>query len=126
MVTFAAGTVVLVRFPFSDLSAVKLRPAVVLADVGRGDYILSQITSKHTPTRDESPRAASVDGPGELAADGSSAADIRLRFMGTPSAAKTHAMNLMETIRAAKTNAMNFMATLRAAETIAIKFRDTI
>jgi mRNA interferase MazF len=41
----AAGAVVLVRFPFSDLSQAKLRPAVVLADVGRGDYILCQITS---------------------------------------------------------------------------------
>jgi mRNA interferase MazF len=39
------GTVVLVRFPFSDLSASKLRPAVVLADVGRGDYALVQVTS---------------------------------------------------------------------------------
>jgi mRNA interferase MazF len=37
---------VLVRFPFSDLSQTKLRPAVVLADAGRGDYILCQITSK--------------------------------------------------------------------------------
>jgi len=43
---FAAGAVVLVRFPFSDLSAVKLRPALVVGDVGRGDYILCQITSK--------------------------------------------------------------------------------
>jgi hypothetical protein len=33
MGTFAAGQVVLVQFPFSDLSAVKLRPAVVLASV---------------------------------------------------------------------------------------------
>jgi mRNA interferase MazF len=41
----AAGAVVLVRFPFSDLSQAKLRPAVVLADVGRGDFILCQITS---------------------------------------------------------------------------------
>ena len=39
------GTVVLVRFPFSDLSASKLRPAVVLAEVGRGDHILAQVTS---------------------------------------------------------------------------------
>lgn len=39
------GQVVLVRFPFSDLSSSKLRPAVVLADVGRGDYVLCQITS---------------------------------------------------------------------------------
>ena len=39
------GAVVLVRFPFSDLSETKLRPAVVLAKVGHRDYILSQITS---------------------------------------------------------------------------------
>ena len=45
MVTPAAGTVVLVPFPFSDLSQANLRPAVVLADVGRGDWILCQITS---------------------------------------------------------------------------------
>jgi mRNA interferase MazF len=36
---------VLVRFPFSDLSRSKLRPAVALAEVGRGDWILCQITS---------------------------------------------------------------------------------
>ena len=42
----AAASIVLVRFPFSDLSQTKLRPAVVLADAGRGDYILCQITSK--------------------------------------------------------------------------------
>lgn len=46
MVTPSAGAVVLVRFPFSDLSQTKLRPAVVLADVGRGDWILYQVTSK--------------------------------------------------------------------------------
>ena len=40
------GAVVLVRFPFSDLSKSKLRPAVVLADAGRGDRVLCQITSK--------------------------------------------------------------------------------
>ncbi len=45
MVTPATGEVVLVRFPFSDLSDAKLRPAVVLADVGRGDWVLCQITS---------------------------------------------------------------------------------
>lgn len=39
------GSVVLVRFPFSDLSASKLRPAVVLAEVGQGDRILVQVTS---------------------------------------------------------------------------------
>ena len=46
MVTPAAGAVVLVQFPFSDLSQAKLRPAAVLADAGRGDWILCQITSK--------------------------------------------------------------------------------
>jgi mRNA interferase MazF len=35
----------LVRFPFSDLSASKLRPAVVLAGVEQDDWILCQITS---------------------------------------------------------------------------------
>jgi mRNA interferase MazF len=43
---FAADQVVLVRFPFSDLTASKLRPPVVLAEAGRGDWILCQITSK--------------------------------------------------------------------------------
>lgn len=46
MVTLTAGTVVLVRFPFSDLSQTKLRPAVVLASAGRGDWILCQVTSQ--------------------------------------------------------------------------------
>jgi len=42
----ATGQVVIVQFPFSDLTASKLRPAVVLAQAGRGDWILCQITSK--------------------------------------------------------------------------------
>lgn len=46
MGTFAAGQVVIVHFPFSDLTASKLRPVVVLAEAGRGDWILCQITSK--------------------------------------------------------------------------------
>ena len=46
MVTPANGTIVLVRFPFSDLSGAKLRPAVVLAQAGRGDSVLCQITSQ--------------------------------------------------------------------------------
>ncbi len=45
MVSPSVGAVVLVRFPFSDLSASKLRPAVVLAGVDRDDWILCQITS---------------------------------------------------------------------------------
>lgn len=51
MVTPTRAGVVLVRFPFSDLSRTKLRPAVVLAAVGRGDCLLCQITSR--PYADE-------------------------------------------------------------------------
>lgn len=45
MVAPSAGAVVLVPFRFSDLSEAKLRPAVALADAGRGDWILCQVTS---------------------------------------------------------------------------------
>ena len=45
MVTHSAGGIILVPFPFSDLSQAKLRPAVALADAGRGDWILCQVTS---------------------------------------------------------------------------------
>ena len=45
MVAPTVGSVVLVPFPFSDLSEAKLRPALVLADSGRDDWILCQITS---------------------------------------------------------------------------------
>ncbi len=57
MGTFSAGVVVLVRFPFPDLSQTKLRPAVVLADVDRGDFLLCQITSN--PFGDQ--RAVQID-----------------------------------------------------------------
>ena len=46
MVVPSAGAVVLVLFPFSDLTQAKLRPAVCLAPVGRGDWVLCQITSQ--------------------------------------------------------------------------------
>lgn len=45
MGVFAAGQVVLIRYPFSDLSGSKFRPALVLAHAGRGDWIVGQITS---------------------------------------------------------------------------------
>ena len=45
MVTPSEGSVVLVRFSFSDLSSSKLRPAVVFAFTGRDDWILCQVTS---------------------------------------------------------------------------------
>lgn len=58
MVTPSVGLVVLVPFPFSDLSQAKLRPAIVLADAGRGDWILCQVTSN--PYGD--PRAITLAG----------------------------------------------------------------
>lgn len=45
MGAFAAGQVILLPFPFSDLSRSKLRPALLLADAGRGDWFACQITS---------------------------------------------------------------------------------
>jgi mRNA interferase MazF len=42
---FAAGEVVLIPFPFSDLSRNKLRPVLLLANAGREDWIACQITS---------------------------------------------------------------------------------
>lgn len=43
---FAVGQVVSSAFPFSDLTAGKLRPALVVAVGDFGDLILCQITSK--------------------------------------------------------------------------------
>ena len=45
MEPLAAGVVALVPLPFSDLSGAKARPVVVLADAGRGDFLLCQVTS---------------------------------------------------------------------------------
>ena len=45
MGTFATRQVVLLPFPFSDLRASKLRPALVMAHAGKGDWVLCQITS---------------------------------------------------------------------------------
>jgi mRNA interferase MazF len=42
---FAAGKVVVLPYPYSDLTGAKLRPVLLLADAGRGDWIGSQITS---------------------------------------------------------------------------------
>ncbi len=40
------GSVVTVTFPFSNLKGQKIRPALVLANVEFGNFILCQITSK--------------------------------------------------------------------------------
>ena len=62
---FAPGQVAVLPFPFSDLSRSKFRPALLLAEVGRGDWIACQITSN--PYAD--PRAVEV-GPKDFAAGG--------------------------------------------------------
>lgn len=46
MARLVSGAVVVVPFPFTDLSSAKVRPAVVLASLTRGDVILCQITSQ--------------------------------------------------------------------------------
>lgn len=43
---FVTGDVVVLPFPFSDLSAAKRRPALVVADLAGDDVILCQITSQ--------------------------------------------------------------------------------
>jgi mRNA interferase MazF len=48
----STGAVVLVRFPFSNLTGAKLRPAVVLAAGGRGDWLVCQVTSNAYADRD--------------------------------------------------------------------------
>ena len=47
MGAFGFASVVLVKFPFTDLSQTKLRPAVILAQATKEDWILCQITSNH-------------------------------------------------------------------------------
>ena len=42
---FARAEVVMVPFPYSDFSSEKIRPVLLVADVGRSDWIVCQITS---------------------------------------------------------------------------------
>jgi len=46
MESVSVKDIVFVAFPFSDLSQSKLRPALVLANAQRNDWILCQITSQ--------------------------------------------------------------------------------
>ena len=43
---FVKGDIIIIPFPFSDLTSSKRRPALVLADLKGNDLILCQITSK--------------------------------------------------------------------------------
>jgi len=49
MAGFVKGEIVVLPFPFSDLSSSKRRPALVLSDLPGDDIILCQITSKNSP-----------------------------------------------------------------------------
>ncbi|MEA5414748.1 type II toxin-antitoxin system PemK/MazF family toxin [Synechococcus sp. BA-132 BA5] len=62
----AIGDVVLIPFPYSDLSQAKRRPALVMADVGMGDFVLCQITSKTYADRLAIPLAESDFAEGGL------------------------------------------------------------
>jgi len=42
----SVGDVVIIPFPYSDLTKFKRRPALILAEVGRGDFLLCQIGFK--------------------------------------------------------------------------------
>jgi mRNA interferase MazF len=46
MGTFVKGDVIILPFPFSDLTSSKRRPAVVVADLVGDDLIVCQITSQ--------------------------------------------------------------------------------
>lgn len=51
MARFVKGDVVVVPFPFSDLTQSKRRPALVVAELEGDDLILCQITSQQTRDR---------------------------------------------------------------------------
>jgi len=42
----STGAIILVPFPFSDLSNSRIRPAICVASAGRGDWIVCQVTSQ--------------------------------------------------------------------------------
>jgi len=44
---FVKGDVIVLPFPFTDLSSAKKRPAVILSDIKGDDFIMLQITSKN-------------------------------------------------------------------------------
>jgi mRNA interferase MazF len=48
MAGFVKGDIVVIPFPFSDLSGSKKRPAMVLADLAGDDIILCQVTSQQS------------------------------------------------------------------------------
>lgn len=64
MARFVSGQIVVVPFPFTDLSSAKVRPALVLASLSRGDVILCQITSQSAGHPEAVPISAGDFEPG--------------------------------------------------------------
>lgn len=48
MEQYKPGEILLLKFPFSDASDVKRRPALVLIDVGDNDVVVARVTTHHT------------------------------------------------------------------------------
>ena len=53
MERFVKGDVVVINFPFSDLTGNTKRPALVVANLEGEDAILCEITSKNRPDKDK-------------------------------------------------------------------------
>lgn len=66
---FVKGDVIVAPFPFSDLSANKKRPALVVASLTGDDVILCQITSKTIDDSDAIPLAKTDFKSGSLHQD---------------------------------------------------------
>jgi mRNA interferase MazF len=72
MAKFIKGDVVVVPFPFSDLTLSKRRPALVISTLEGDDVILCQITSKSIkdnyalPLEDKDFEAGSINQPSNL------------------------------------------------------------
>lgn len=66
---FVKGEVVVLPFPFSDLSNTKRRPALVVAPLPSNDVILCMITSKNTSDADAVPLTGADFQSGSLRKD---------------------------------------------------------
>ena len=69
MAKFVKGEIIVLPFPFSDLSGSKRRPAYVLRDLSGDDIILCQITSQQTNDEFAIPLTAGDFSTGSLPSD---------------------------------------------------------
>jgi len=53
MIEYKFGDIVLIHFPFSDLSETKKRPALIIKDTKDGDVIVNRITSQLKDTSED-------------------------------------------------------------------------